>query len=128
MRVVVVATSPVLRPAVEQLRAEEHEVAVVDSAADAARRVGPHGITAVVVAEGEESVAPFAALPSRLRRRVMLLQVADGVHTGDGWAAFRRGVNVVVSRTEVARLGEVLGLAERRHRELVAMLEPELAP
>lgn len=128
MHVVVVATSPLLRPAVEQLRGDGHEVVVLDEPAEAARRVGPHGLTAVVAVEGDEAVAAVAALPARLRRRALLVQVADGVHTGDGWAAFRRGVNLVVVRGDVARLGELLPRAERRHRELVALLEPELAP
>ena len=128
MRVIVVATTPALRPVVEQLRAAGREVTVVDTTDAAVTRVGVHQLTAVVVGDGPQSVEPFGALPGRLRRRAMLVQLADGVRTGDGDAAFRRGVNAVVARSDVERLGELLTLAELRHRELVGLLEPELAP
>lgn len=127
MQVYVAGGDPGLRAAVDALRASGFEVEAVDGADEAARRIGPSELSTVVVGEGESALQPFHQMPPRVRRRVVLVQIAAGVATADGTAAFVRGVNLLVAPSDLNRLGDLVVLALNRHRDLVSMVEPELA-
>jgi hypothetical protein len=127
MQALVVAIDPVLRPVAETLRGAGFDVAVVESADEAARRTAPVGLSLAIIGDGAKELQPFASLPIRVRRRVVVVQVGDGVTTADGATAFVRGVNLVVATADLGRIGDIARAAIARHRDLVAMLEPELA-
>lgn len=116
-----------MRAAVDALRASGFEVEAVENAQEAARRIGPAELSTVVIGDGENVLQPFQQMAPRVRRRVVLVQVGGGVATADGAAAFVRGVNLLVATADVGRLGDLVALALNRHRDLVSMIEPELA-
>ncbi len=128
MHVVVATTDPTLVEVASKLQAAGHEVSAVDSDEEAVRRVALSDLTAVVIGGGPDAAEPFSRLLARERRRAIVVQVADGVRTADGATAFARGVNLVVARTDARKIVDLLTLAERRHRDLVSLLEPELGP
>lgn len=127
MQVYVANGDPGMRAAVDALRASGFEVEAVESADEAARRIGPTELSTVVIGDGENVLQPFQQMPPRVRRRVVLVQVGGSVATADGAAAFVRGVNLLVAAADVGRLGDLVALALNRHRDLVALIEPELA-
>jgi hypothetical protein len=116
-----------MRAAVDVLRSSGFEVEEVESAEEAARRIGPSELATVVVGETENVLQPFHQMAPRVRRRVVLVQVGTAVNTADGAAAFVRGVKLLVAATDLGRLGDLVVLALNRHRDLVSMIEPELA-
>ena len=127
MQVYVAGGDPRLRAAADALRTSGFEVEVVETSEEAARRVGPAELSAVVVGEDPDVLQPFQQMAPRHRRRLVVVQVGGGVATADGAAAFVRGVNLLVSASDVGRLGDLVALAVNRHRDLVALVEPELA-
>jgi hypothetical protein len=126
MDVLVAGSSEPLRAAAAQLSGSGYDVRTVESAEEAARCV-TLGSLAVVLIPGDPAAATaFSTLTSRLRRRVLVIQLGDDVTTADGTSAFIRGVNLLVSSADTGRLRELLDMAVRRHLELVGLLEPEL--
>lgn len=126
MDVVVAVTNEDLRAAATQLTGSGHNVITVEGADDAARRVSLSSLTVAVVASDPQSASVFSSLTSRLRRRVLVVQLGDDVTTADGTAAFIRGVNLLISKADTPRLKELLDAAILRHCELIGLLEPEL--
>ena len=74
-----------------------------------------------------ERTAPLAALPPGMRRGCVVVLVGEGLETGNGMQAFVHGVDLVVSRTDLAKLGEFVAAAIAAKRALVALLDPAAA-
>jgi hypothetical protein len=126
MQILLAATHTSLRAAVEPLRAAGLEVVVVDEAEEIVRRIPLEHLAVAVVAGSDVESGIFDRLPSRVRRRVVVVEVADHVRTGDSAAAFVAGVNLLVSTHDIGRLPNLVQAIIARHRQLVSLLEPEL--
>jgi hypothetical protein len=74
-----------------------------------------------------ERFAPLLTMPSAMRRGCVIALVGDGLATGDGMQAFVRGVDLVVARGDLARLGELVAAAVAAKRGLVAQIDPAAA-
>ncbi len=128
MEVLVLGEGEIVEHLTAQLAAGGVEVVDVDGVEDAVQRVGVGEVAAVLVDDGSEQVASLNLLAPRTRRRLVVIQVGEKLTTGDGSAAFTRGVNLVVASADIGRLPDLIPRAVRRHRELVGLLEPELRP
>lgn len=126
MQILLAATQTSLRAAVEPLRASGLEVVVVDEAEEIVRRIPLEHLAVAVVAGSDVDSGIFDRLPSRVRRRVVVVEVGDHVRTGDSTAAFVAGVNLLVSTHDIGRLPNLVPAIIARHRQLVSLLEPEL--
>lgn len=126
MQILLAATHTSLRAAVEPLRASGLEVVVVDEAAEIVRRIPLDHLAVAVVAGSDVESGIFDRLPPRVRRRVVVVEVADKVRTGDSTAAFVAGVNLLVSTEDIGRLPNLVQAIIARHRQLVSLLDPEL--
>lgn len=96
-------------------------------------RAGAEAGALVVVlgaAEGRlagERAAPLLTMPPSVRRGCVIALVGDGLATGDGMQAFIHGVDLVVARGDLARLGELVGAAIAAKRSLVGQFDPVAA-
>lgn len=126
MHVVVAVTNDALRAAAARLSASGYEAVSVDGVDEVVRRVNLSSLTVALVDSDPASATAFSGLTSRLRRRVLVVQLGDDVTTADGTSAFIRGVNLLVATPDTNRIKELLDVAISRHRELIGLLEPEL--
>jgi len=126
MDVLVAGSNETLHAASAQLSGSGYDVRTVDSADEAARRVTLGSLSVALISTDPAAAEAFSSLTSRLRRRIVVIQIGDDVTTADGTAAFIRGVNLLVSSADMGRLRELLDMTIRRHLELVGLLEPEM--
>jgi hypothetical protein len=107
------------------------EAVVAESLTELRTQVEAGTVAAVVGYAGNagdgEHLAAIAALPSMLRRSVVVALVGPELTTKDGVRAFLLGVELLVATADLPRLGELLGTALAAKRALVVLLDPAMA-
>lgn len=106
--------------------------AVTASSLPEARTLVDGGALGVVigVADGGWSgdrPAALASWPTSVRRRCVVALLGPGLLTGDGVRAFFLGVDLLVSGSDLGRLGEVVSSALAVKGALLAPLDPVAA-
>ncbi|MFI5143146.1 MAG: hypothetical protein ACHQQS_12225 [Thermoanaerobaculales bacterium] len=107
------------------------EAVAAESLAELRAQVEAGTVAAVVGYGGNagdaEHIAAIAALPSMLRRSLVVALVGHDLATKDGVRAFLLGVELLVATADLPRLGELLGTALAAKRALVVLLDPAMA-
>jgi len=131
-RAVVVADGQVhTETALGSLAAAGCEGVTVAGTAEA-RAAAEAGALVIVlgVADGRldgERAAPLQSMPPTVRRGGVIALGGDGLSTGDGMQAFSHGVDLVVARGDLSRVGELAAAVIASKRTLVAQLDPTAA-
>jgi hypothetical protein len=131
-RAVVVADGPLRPEAVLGALTSSGFEAVTVATLHEARFQVETGATAVVAGingapwDGDR-VTPINTMLPAVRRSCVVVLVGPGLATGDAAKAFLLNVDLVVSATDAARLGELVGAALALKRHLVAAVDTAAA-